>query len=307
MIFPGLKKWAKLKGWQLDKNFVYGNYNGYIFTAFDGRNYKVFTTMIPNLTEEQKEKIFSFIKENKKRLKISEYSIESNVLTVKYKELIRPMKIQEMDAILKALTDFFLSEGIYGKEHCAICGAQGNHDTVAINDSIVSLCGTCYRQSIDDVEEMSKEYATEEKNYAIGFIGALLGGLVGVIPWVIVENYLGLYASILGFLIGKASLKGYTLFKGKIGKPTGFIIGAATTFSVIAAELVSLAILMIQEGAYVSLENYIISFTHPEIAGWVYRDLGLGLLMAFLGISSIFRQLKDDVDTVVPRIRKVSL
>jgi hypothetical protein len=307
MIFPKLKKWARLKGWKIDKSFVYGNYNDYIFTAFDGSGFKAFSTILPNLTDEQSNKILEFLGRSKKSLKISEYYLKDGNLLLKHRETFMPMKIQDMDGMLKKLTGFFINEGICGKDYCAICGTAGNHMTVSLNDNVMPICGECYQRSLNEIEDISKENALEEKNYVTGIIGAFLGGLVGVIPWVIVNVYLNLYASILDLLIGKLSLRGYFIFKGKIGQPTKWIIAVITFLSVIIAELACLAVLMIQNGAPVSLTNYIISFTDPEMAKWVFIDIAIGLVMAFLGISSIFRQLKYQADTEVPRMKKVSM
>lgn len=304
MVFPGLRKWAVERGWRVGKNCVYGDFNGFIFTIYDVKGMKSFINIIPNLTQAQAQNTMEFINSKKAGLKVSDFSLRDNVLIIKSKETFSSMKGREIDTLLKGLTEFFIREGIMGREYCTMCGIRGNHDLAIYNGVVMPVCEECYRKSQDEIGEMAREYELEDKNYSKGVLGAAIGGLLAIIPWVLVSVYLNLYASILGYLIGYASLKGYFLLRGKVGRATRWIIGINTALCVFAAELVTLAIYMIQAGAAVSLENYIISFTNPNLSSMVLKDIGIGLVMAFLGISSIFRRLKTETDTAVPNMRK---
>ena len=58
----------------------------------------------------------------------------------------------------------------------------------------------------------------EPGSYGAGFLGALLGGLIGAIPWALL--YLaGRVAAVLGLLIGWLSEKGYRKLGGKTARP----------------------------------------------------------------------------------------
>lgn len=69
-----------------------------------------------------------------------------------------------------------------------------------------------------DLEQFSPELDPGTRpgaaSYVTGALGALLGGMVGAIPLVVVGALLGLFSGWLGFLIGFAAVKGYTLFHG---------------------------------------------------------------------------------------------
>lgn len=45
----------------------------------------------------------------------------------------------------------------------------------------------CYSHEIAAVEEAAKEYEEEDKNYVRGFVGALIGGIMSSIPWILVR------------------------------------------------------------------------------------------------------------------------
>ena len=44
----------------------------------------------------------------------------------------------------------------------------------------------CYEHELTSIEQASRKYVTEDKNYLSGFLGALIGGIVGSIPCILV-------------------------------------------------------------------------------------------------------------------------
>jgi MFS family permease len=135
--------------------------------------------------------------------------------------------------------------------------------------------------------------------YAAGCIGALLGALVGAIPWVIVGQ-LGFQASILGALIGSAAMFGYTRFGGKLGRATAWIIALSTLLGVVAAELTSTAIFFKSNDYAISLYNYRIMYTDPEVARGSWTNLVIGLAMAALGVWRTIAKLARAARPEVP-------
>lgn len=136
-------------------------------------------------------------------------------------------------------------------------------------------------------------------SYVAGCIGALLGALVGAIPWVIVGQ-LGFQASILGALIGSAAMFGYTRFDGKLGRATAWIIALSTLFAVMAADLTSAAIFFKSNDYAISLYNYRIMYTDPEVARGSWTNLVIGLAMAALGVWRTIAKLARAARPEVP-------
>lgn len=62
--------------------------------------------------------------------------------------------------------------------------------------------------------ELEPDIGPGAASYLSGILGALLGAIVGAIPLVLVGALTGLFSGWLGFLIGFAAVKGYTLFRG---------------------------------------------------------------------------------------------
>lgn len=306
MVFPRLRKWASLNNWKIGKKVVYGEYNGYLFSAYDGNGYKAFTTTFSNLDTDARDKLLAYLEQNKKALKISEYTLEENTLIMTHSETIRSMKIEYMDNLIKNLTSFFINNEIPGKEICYECHTPGSYDNILVNDTLLlNMCSSCYNRMINRVAEYHEEPEFEDRNYIKGSIGAFLGGLIASIPWILVSYFFSLMASILGYLIGWAALKSYILFKGKIGKATPWIIGFITVFCVIIAQFIDLGLYFYKYGFdYLYLGNYIIAYTDPEIRVDIFKDLAISIFMALLGFYSIFKNLQNEIRT--PEFKKVN-
>jgi|GEM_PF-775899 len=74
----------------------------------------------------------------------------------------------------------------------------------------------------------------------MGIVGALLGALIGVIPWYLASRYLNFFIGWLGFLVGYAASYGYRLLKGK--RSTGVamaVVIIASCLAFMAADMVS--------------------------------------------------------------------
>lgn len=75
--------------------------------------------------------------------------------------------------------------------------------------NIEALCESCMDEIMDDHSKDTQAY-----QYITGTIGAILGGIVGCIPYILLAFILNTLLGVLAFLFGLASMKGYELFKG---------------------------------------------------------------------------------------------
>lgn len=83
--------------------------------------------------------------------------------------------------------------------------------------------------------------------YILGFVGALLGAVVGCIPWFIVSTFMNYFVGLLGFVVGIASFFGYKLLKGP--KKTVYAYAVVLACSIVCI-LISGAV-----GFYVTVMN----------------------------------------------------
>lgn len=136
----------------------------------------------------------------------------------------------------------------------------------------------------------------ENRNYITGIIGALIGGLIATIPWIITYVYLNMMLSLLAIFIAAGALKGYQLFKGKIDKKLPMIITSISVLCVTLATLVIIPILLLSKnGLYIDSTNYLNLFQSKEFVGAIVRDFIIAIIFTFLGISGIIANLKKQL------------
>lgn len=135
------------------------------------------------------------------------------------------------------------------------------------------------------------------KGYLLGIVGALIGGLIGTIPWIILYVYANMIYSLLAFIVAMTALKGYELFKGKVDKKLPYIIGAISIICITIATLVIIPnLLLVKEIGTTSLANFKLLYADSEFAGAIIGDYIMSLLFTILGISGVFASIKKQVN-----------
>lgn len=134
----------------------------------------------------------------------------------------------------------------------------------------------------------------EKNNYLQGIVGAIIGGLIATIPWILVYVYGKMLFSILAMLIALGAYKGYTLFKGKITKKTPIIIAIISFALVIISTLVIIPIwLMAKEGVVINIDNFKAVYSNSNFVSAIIRDLVISILFTFLGIGGVISNIKN--------------
>lgn len=130
--------------------------------------------------------------------------------------------------------------------------------------------------------------------YLFGIIGSILGGLVASLPWIIMYVYVEMMWSFMAFLIGYGAFLGYKLFKGKMDIKVPYIIGIVSIMVIIFTTLYVIpALLIIKEGLTPSFEILSLLYSNTEFKSAIIKDLIFAVLFTVLGVSGIFKTLKN--------------
>lgn len=144
------------------------------------------------------------------------------------------------------------------------------------------------------VQEPIKE--AKKGSYITGTIGAIIGGVIASIPWILVYSFENMIVAALALLIAGGAFLGYKLLKGRIGKGLPAII---TIVSVIVVTVVTLVvcpiILMAKEGVEVSSFNFKMLYSSSEMKAAIIQELIMSLLFTGLGIASVVRSISIQI------------
>ena len=134
------------------------------------------------------------------------------------------------------------------------------------------------------------------KKNVLAMIGALLGGLIATMPWVLVYVYGNMMYSFLAVLVAMGALFGYQLFKGEINKDLPIKIVVISLLSITIATLVIIpCLLLAHEGAVVSVNNFKYLYDDSDFIKGIISDYIVSVLFTLLGISGVIKPIKKQV------------
>lgn len=143
MLSPGLSNFALMNDCKVGKRRIFGEYNGYYFTAFDGPRSKCFAIILQNVNETQKVKILETLNKNKDHLRLTEFDLKDGFLMAYFKEASRPLQQEEIENFLDYASNVLKEQEVSGAVKCIKCGAEGYHDMEIINDIPLFMCEDC--------------------------------------------------------------------------------------------------------------------------------------------------------------------
>ena len=275
-------KLAEENNWEINKRILYGERYGFLLTmAQDDVNVSAFIPVV-GTTVEQRQKVLDDLNFRNNELKTT-FAFDNSVL------FFRMTKFESDETITDTLYEVFsyLRNNLEYKKVCLYCGKDNTDSYNYIRGIKYYAHPECIPQK--SVQETSQEY--ENPKYFQGAIGALLGGLVGTLPWIIVSS-VGFYAAILGYVIGLSAFYGYRQLGGKLGPATRYLILFSVIIAVFVGEVANVAVEFYQSQVSFNLDNIIYNIQYHNLLKDILINLGLGLLMALLGIRGLFKRLK---------------
>lgn len=135
-----------------------------------------------------------------------------------------------------------------------------------------------------------------EESYLKGIVGAIVGGIIATIPWILVYLYGNMILSVLAILIAAGEFYGYKLFKGKMTKLTPAII------MIIAVVIVSIATLIVipsiqlsNEGINVNINTIKALYQDTAFTPGIIHDFVISVLFTIVGASAITANLNKQI------------
>jgi hypothetical protein len=116
-------KLAEQNEWKTNNHeeSVFGTYNGYLFTAFEGKGFKTFITPLAGINEEGLEAILAFLKKNQRALNLRNYEVSDNFLCVRQHEGLFKLSPDKMEYLLAQISGL-LSLYELPADACVVCG-----------------------------------------------------------------------------------------------------------------------------------------------------------------------------------------
>lgn len=137
---------------------------------------------------------------------------------------------------------------------------------------------------------------TKQGSYVTGIIGAVIGGLIATIPWILAYVYGGMMLSILATLIAAGEFYGYKICKGRVSKALPIILMVLAIIIVSVATLVIIPGALIQkEGINVSVQNIQRLYENKEFSAALMKDFAISVIFTILGASIITANIKKQI------------
>ena len=133
-------------------------------------------------------------------------------------------------------------------------------------------------------------------SYITGTIGAVIGGAIASLPWILVYVYGNMIVAILAILIALGAFYGYKIAKGKMGKGLPAIISiVSVAIIVVLTTIVCPLVILSNEGMDVSLKTIKLLYENSEIASAIMQDALVSIAFTIVGIAGTIKSMKMQI------------
>lgn len=214
-------KLAAATGFMMHEDLAYGRINGIFLNA--NINYLSGETTVRAYAKRDAgvdmPGINAFLLENSKKYKKATASFDGTAVTVNIPNYMK-LSVKIVADFLTDFSGFLASEGY--RSSCSFCEKNDGIGYTVQEGRVMEVCPACHDRLSGILEDLKNERA-QTGSYLSGASGAVLGGVIGIIPWVLI-GLIGYLAAVCGAIMAFLSYKGYLLFKGRRGPGMFFII-----------------------------------------------------------------------------------
>ena len=231
MYSPGLKKLGEELGLTAEKGRVYGVFEGFPVTMWDGAGTKnlllVFGEPGDN-AQETRIDLAELLPRELEAYRIQELHVDEDAPLVSVVFFDNPGTLKRMRAFLQEALPAFRKAGLSRHYRCVQCGEkfQDGVEIALAGGAALPVHRHCEAELHGDMEAQKRADALEIRRQSAealrdgttlkGVLGAIIGGLVGAIPWVVLYM-LGYVAALGGVFIGAGAVYGYKKLSGRAG------------------------------------------------------------------------------------------
>jgi len=290
MLWPGIKKLGKQLNLMRSDTEVTGRVRNCFVRMYDGNQIKVLELYAPNLDSDDKDFII-------KRLdagKIKKYEWPSNGVKIIFQEYLTPYSTKKIKELLDELVKYFSGKYPDQSPSCQYCGEYTETEIYCVNNTPMLICGNCYRQHASNFQRENEEIQNAPNNYLMGFIGALLFAVPGIlitIGFFLFLDSLGAVSAVAYIFLG---ILGYKKFKGKISHIGAVLITAAALIMVGAGIFVSYSALIFKSLRVIDFDLLALVYQNPEIQKEFIQNLMVAYLVSAAYFIFQFFQLRNE-------------
>lgn len=150
---------------------------------------------------------------------------------------------------------------------------------------------------INKVEDKKEIIKVNKSNYITGILGAIVGGFIGAVPWILAYIYGNMMIAILAIFIAGGAYYGYKLCKGKVTKKLPIIIMLISIIIVAITSLLIIPIILIHtEGFNVNIETIKYLYQDSEFTAAILKDTIIAVVFTIIGGGVITANIKKELE-----------
>lgn len=155
---------------------------------------------------------------------------------------------EQFGSYMTAISSAFKKNGIYPPHSCAVCGSSDPDSLCLYGDSYQPVHRACIQRSLENSRQKIEQNKANG-SYLTGFVGALLGMLVGSLASVLSIVFADRIYALLFALVPIASAWGYRKFNGRMDKVSVVLVVLLSFVSIFIMNYLSIAVFYMQDYA----------------------------------------------------------
>lgn len=272
-----------------------GLYKGYYVTVHMNLgfliriNYKLAENMDLNSFKNRANGVLNQLRVAEK--KVAQTNVMDHAIVVKLTSAnLAKNTIAMIDSVTNHLIGFLQTEG--AATGCEACGAEYDVSSYDINGEPHYLCSDCARSSLNQLEAERQSRSSEKSNLILGFIGALIGTLPGVLFWLVL-NACGVTYGLVGIIIFLGAMKGYGLLGKNVDRKGVVVCALITVVMIFLANEIGFRLFVCFEGdmSFEQVNRKWSRFmSNDDFKFQYFKSLGIGYLLAGVGLVGSVKQ-----------------